>query len=258
MQEAEQLQHDSSDSKPGLLNFVLKLASNAFYMMGERIALVAILLIAAFLLSTQNSISVSAESKVDQPIVRPNAVTIEKEHIESPTVNVTFTPTPIKSEPSPTPKEDKVLAQAVTLTPTPIKSTITSVTPTHTPVEGVDYGSLNETEENSEDPSITPSPTVTPAPTSAPALAAAVSVDPGDNAIWEKLADCESHQNWSIDTGNGYYGGLQFSQGAWNSVGGSGNPAQASKDEQIMRGKMLQSQRGWGPWGGCSKKLGLL
>lgn len=81
--------------------------------------------------------------------------------------------------------------------------------------------------------------------------------DPADDLVWLQVAECESHQNWKDDTGNGYYGGLQFSLGAWASVGGSGKPSDASADEQIMRGKMLQKVRGWGAWGGCSKKLGL-
>lgn len=76
--------------------------------------------------------------------------------------------------------------------------------------------------------------------------------------IWMKLAECESHRNWSSDTGNGYFGGLQFSMGAWASVGGQGKPSDASADEQISRGQQLQQKRGWGPWGGCSKKLGLI
>lgn len=96
---------------------------------------------------------------------------------------------------------------------------------------------------------ITPSPSPTPAPTSTPS---------SSSDVWDKLAMCESKGNWSINTGNGYYGGLQFSEGAWRSVGGSGFAHEASRDEQIMRGKMLQEKRGWGPWGGCSKKLGLL
>lgn len=95
---------------------------------------------------------------------------------------------------------------------------------------------------------VTPSPSPSPAPTSAPA----------SSDIWDKLAQCESKGNWGINTGNGYYGGLQFSEGAWRSVGGVNMPHEASRDEQIMRGKMLQEKRGWGPWGGCSKKLGLL
>ncbi len=83
-------------------------------------------------------------------------------------------------------------------------------------------------------------------------------IDPVSDDIWIKLAQCESKQNWKADTGNGYYGGLQFSLGAWASVGGSGKPSDASAEEQIAKGKMLQSRRGWGPWGGCSKKLGLI
>lgn len=90
---------------------------------------------------------------------------------------------------------------------------------------------------------------VTPTPTPA--------FDPNDGKVWLQLAECESHQNWQDDTGNGYYGGLQFSLGAWASVGGSGKPSDASSSEQIMRGKILQERRGWGPWGACSSRLGL-
>lgn len=90
---------------------------------------------------------------------------------------------------------------------------------------------------------------VTPTPTP-------VIIKPTED-IWDTLAKCEAGGNWSTDTGNGYYGGLQFNQGAWNSVGGTGKPSDASRDEQIMRGKMLQEKRGWGVWGLCAKKLGL-
>lgn len=82
-------------------------------------------------------------------------------------------------------------------------------------------------------------------------------VDPLEEDIWNKIALCESKGNWSINTGNGYYGGLQFSEGAWRSVGGAGLPHENSRDEQIIRGKMLQERRGWGVWGLCAKKLGL-
>lgn len=97
--------------------------------------------------------------------------------------------------------------------------------------------------------------TVTPTPSPSPIPVAAASSENAE--IWDKLAACESKNNWSINTGNGYYGGLQFSEGAWRSVGGSGLPHEHSRDEQIMRGKMLQEKRGWGPWGACSRKLGL-
>lgn len=93
---------------------------------------------------------------------------------------------------------------------------------------------------------------VTPTPTPV------ITVSSDNEDVWIQIAQCESKQNWSIDTGNGYYGGLQFSMGAWASVGGQGKPSDASKDEQISRGKLLQQVRGWGPWGSCSKKLGLI
>jgi resuscitation-promoting factor RpfA len=74
---------------------------------------------------------------------------------------------------------------------------------------------------------------------------------------WDAIAQCESGGNWSINTGNGYYGGLQFSESSWQAVGGSGLPHQHSREEQIKRGKILQSQQGWGAWPSCSAQLGL-
>ena len=75
--------------------------------------------------------------------------------------------------------------------------------------------------------------------------------------VWEKLAKLESGGNWQTNTGNGYYGGLQFSQSTWESVGGKGLPCEASKEEQIMRGKILQKRSGWGQWPNTSRMLGL-
>ena len=77
------------------------------------------------------------------------------------------------------------------------------------------------------------------------------------NSVWDQLAKCESGGNWAINTGNGYYGGLQFSPSSWRAVGGSGLPHQASREEQIKRGKLLQASGGWGQWPSCSSKLGL-
>lgn len=87
------------------------------------------------------------------------------------------------------------------------------------------------------------------ATSSAPAVA--------DGSVWDALARCESGGNWSINTGNGYYGGLQFTASTWKAVGGSGLPSQASREEQIMRGQILQARSGWGQWPACTKKLGL-
>ena len=50
-----------------------------------------------------------------------------------------------------------------------------------------------------------------------------------DTGVWDRVAQCESGGNWSINTGNGYYGGLQFSLSTWRAFGGSGMPHQASK-----------------------------
>lgn len=78
-----------------------------------------------------------------------------------------------------------------------------------------------------------------------------------DGSVWDSLAQCESGGNWSINTGNGYYGGLQFSLRSWQGVGGTGYPHEASREEQISRGQMLQARQGWGAWPACSSRLGL-
>lgn len=76
-------------------------------------------------------------------------------------------------------------------------------------------------------------------------------------SVWDRLAQCESGGNWSINTGNGYYGGLQFSLSTWRAYGGKGYPHQASREEQIRIAKKLQAAAGWGQWPACSSKLGL-
>ena len=69
------------------------------------------------------------------------------------------------------------------------------------------------------------------------------------NSVWDKIAQCESGGNWHINTGNGYYGGLQFSAATWHSVGGPGLPHQNSRETQIKYAKILQQRSGWGQWG---------
>lgn len=80
---------------------------------------------------------------------------------------------------------------------------------------------------------------------------------PGDS-VWDRLAQCESGGNWSINTGNGYYGGVQFSAETWKSLGGPGLPHENSREVQIQFAKKLQAQAGWGQWPSCAAKLGLL
>lgn len=79
------------------------------------------------------------------------------------------------------------------------------------------------------------------------------------DAKWDKLAKCESTQNWDANTGNGYKGGLQFTDSTWRSYGGhkyARSADQASREEQIAVAKKVQSQQGWNAWPSCSKKLG--
>ena len=79
----------------------------------------------------------------------------------------------------------------------------------------------------------------------------------GGGTVWDRLAQCESGGNWGISTGNGYYGGLQFLQSTWTANGGSGNPANASREEQIRVAENLRAKAGYAPWPACSRKLGL-
>lgn len=79
---------------------------------------------------------------------------------------------------------------------------------------------------------------------------------------FERLAKCESGGRWSVNTGNGYYGGLQFSHTTWVNVrsksGSKANNAHsASKSRQIKAARWLQYKSGWGQWPHCSSKLGL-
>jgi uncharacterized protein YabE (DUF348 family) len=78
-----------------------------------------------------------------------------------------------------------------------------------------------------------------------------------DGSVWDALAQCEAGGNWAINTGNGYYGGLQFNLGTWRANGGTGMPHQASREEQIAVGQRVQASQGWGAWPGCTRKLGL-
>jgi len=83
-----------------------------------------------------------------------------------------------------------------------------------------------------------------------------------DAGVWDRLAQCESGGNWSINTGNGYYGGLQFNQGTWLGYGGgafASLPSDASREEQIIVATRLRDANGgYGAWPGCAASLGLL
>jgi len=81
-----------------------------------------------------------------------------------------------------------------------------------------------------------------------------------DVDTWNKVAACESTNNWSINTGNGYYGGLQFTQSTWEAYGGTvyaQRADQATKDQQIAVAEKVLKGQGPGAWPVCSVRAGL-
>ncbi|MCQ4607239.1 resuscitation-promoting factor [Corynebacterium pseudogenitalium] len=86
----------------------------------------------------------------------------------------------------------------------------------------------------------------------APAVAA--------GSVWDTLAQCESGGNWSINTGNGYHGGLQFSASTWAAYGGTQyapTADQATREQQIAIAQKTQASQGWGAWPACTARMGL-
>jgi len=80
-----------------------------------------------------------------------------------------------------------------------------------------------------------------------------------DGAIWDAIAGCEAGGNWAINTGNGYYGGVQFDQGTWEANGGLRYAARAdlaSREEQIAVAEVTRQRQGWGAWPVCSGRAG--
>ncbi|HTY34109.1 MAG TPA: transglycosylase family protein [Mycobacterium sp.] len=74
---------------------------------------------------------------------------------------------------------------------------------------------------------------------------------------WDAVAQCESGGNWQANTGNGEYGGLQFKPGTWTQYGGVGNPAAASRDQQIAVANRVFAEEGLEPWPKCGTASGL-
>ncbi|NHP18213.1 DUF348 domain-containing protein [Rhodococcus sp. IC4_135] len=79
-------------------------------------------------------------------------------------------------------------------------------------------------------------------------------------STWDSIAQCEATGNWAINTGNGFYGGLQFTQSTWEAFGGGQYAARAdlaSREQQIAIGEKVRAGQGWGAWPSCTSKLGL-
>ena len=84
----------------------------------------------------------------------------------------------------------------------------------------------------------------------------AIAATPASATNWDAIAQCESGGNWSTNTGNGYYGGLQFTQSTWKAYGGTGSPQGASREQQIAVAERVMQGQGPGAWPVCSKKAG--
>jgi nucleoid-associated protein YgaU len=76
-------------------------------------------------------------------------------------------------------------------------------------------------------------------------------------STWDALAQCESGGNWSINTGNGFSGGLQVTPSTWAAYGGTGAPQNATRAQQIAVAERVQAGQGWGAWPSCAAQLGL-
>ena len=75
--------------------------------------------------------------------------------------------------------------------------------------------------------------------------------------VWDQIAQCESGGNWAANTGNGYYGGLQFNPGTWSSYGGQGMPHENSREQQIaVAERVAAAEGGYGAWPHCGAQFG--
>lgn len=88
-------------------------------------------------------------------------------------------------------------------------------------------------------------------------LAIAGTANAAPASVWDRLAQCESTGNWQINTGNGFYGGLQFTMSTWRGFGGQGMPSHATREQQIAVAERVLAGQGWKAWPACSSKLGL-
>lgn len=91
-------------------------------------------------------------------------------------------------------------------------------------------------------------------------LAFATPAQAATGEVWDRIAACESSGNWSINTGNGYYGGLQFLGTTWNEFGGKAYASTADKatrKQQIAIAERVLAKQGWNAWPTCSRRAGL-
>ena len=100
-----------------------------------------------------------------------------------------------------------------------------------------------------------PVPQVERVGTKAPAPVAPTTNYASGGSAWDRIAACESGGNWAANTGNGYYGGLQFTIGTWQAYGGHGRPDQNSRLAQIAVAERVRAaEGGYGAWPVCGAR----
>ena len=110
-------------------------------------------------------------------------------------------------------------------------------------------------------PTVPPIVEAAPVVTEPPQTTTTTTTQPviSEGSRWDQLAECESGGDWSINTGNGFSGGVQFLQSTWLAMGGgefAPDAYLASKAEQIIVAERLVAVSGWGAWPGCTSKFG--
>jgi hypothetical protein len=163
-----------------------------------------------------------------------------------------------------------VTALRATSTSTSTSTTAAPTTTTTVPLDpmalffgwynSLDAQGLANWEQWTNPPPPPPAPAPAPAPAPEPVYESAPAPAVSGDSVWDALAQCESGGNWSINTGNGFYGGIQFMHQTWVNMGGrqyAEYPHEASREQQIEVATRLQAQYGWGQWPACTSKLGL-
>ena len=146
----------------------------------------------------------------------------------------------------------KVVIEGTKAKPAP-KPAPTSTPKSSTPKSSSSSSSSSSTPKSASSSSSSSTPKSTSTPTSEPTKSSSSSgLDTSRAAMWDRIAQCESTGNWSINTGNGYYGGLQFDSRTWLGSGGGDFAPRAdlaTREEQITVANRVYAQRGLQPWG---------
>ncbi|MGP6175032.1 transglycosylase family protein [Corynebacterium sp. A21] len=191
----------------------------------------------------------------DTKVGHNTTITVDRVSIEEKTSQVSFDiPTSYVDDPEAPEGEETVREWG--------KSGLKDITRKITTVNGEVTAEevLNETILSEPVPAVIARGTKTESAPAEAAASGAAAPSVGGGSVWDSLAQCESGGNWSINTGNGYQGGLQFSASTWAAFGGTAYAAsanQASREQQIAIAEKVRAGQGWGAWPACTASLGI-